>query len=506
MQATAPISLSAPPAAAELFGSFHLNGTEFALPAACIREVVNFPAKLTAIPLSPPFLEGVFTLRGLIVPVIHLARIFDPAAAPSNPAFKLAIIDHEGVQLGILFHRTGEVIRVRTDQLSTMTWRNQDRKGVVSGTIQLDDGERLLEILDPAALVSIENVPHIRQLRANSGVLDQKQFRLMAERRCCVCFRAGDTVIGFDMLAIREIINVPELKPSVLAGKLCLGRINFRGSAVAVIDFAALIGRARDISIGDGQQRILICSIGETLIGFLVDAVDTIHHFFDSDVLPIPLLSKSRSGMFAGCITRTDATDILFLDHQAIFSFDELREIGLGHTRLYQQEAQEDAASSANTNKARQTYIVFRLDRVWAIDIRQVREVIDYSADMLRPPGLPACVLGVLNIRQQMVSVIDLLHLYGLDPLPTLTMAKVLIIEQGSERFGLVVDAIETIATIADSARRATPSLARREGSWTNDFSEVIDFTAPEGTTRTLSVFEPDALFARLGEEINAAA
>ena len=28
-------------AASELFGSFHLGGDEFALPASCIREVVN---------------------------------------------------------------------------------------------------------------------------------------------------------------------------------------------------------------------------------------------------------------------------------------------------------------------------------------------------------------------------------------------------------------------------------------------------------------------------------
>ena len=50
--------------AAELFGSFHLGGDEFALPASCIREVVNYPAKVTALPLSPAYLEGMFTLRG----------------------------------------------------------------------------------------------------------------------------------------------------------------------------------------------------------------------------------------------------------------------------------------------------------------------------------------------------------------------------------------------------------------------------------------------------------
>ena len=50
----------------ELFGSFVLGPDEFALPALCIREVVNFPDKMTALPLSPAFLEGMFTLRGSV--------------------------------------------------------------------------------------------------------------------------------------------------------------------------------------------------------------------------------------------------------------------------------------------------------------------------------------------------------------------------------------------------------------------------------------------------------
>jgi purine-binding chemotaxis protein CheW len=49
---------SAPSAAAsvpvlELFGSFLLGADEFALPAIHIREVVNFPERMTSVPLAP---------------------------------------------------------------------------------------------------------------------------------------------------------------------------------------------------------------------------------------------------------------------------------------------------------------------------------------------------------------------------------------------------------------------------------------------------------------------
>ena len=58
----------------ELFGSFLLGPDEFALPASCIREVVNYPDKMTVVPLSPPFLDGMFNLRGTVIPVVNLSR------------------------------------------------------------------------------------------------------------------------------------------------------------------------------------------------------------------------------------------------------------------------------------------------------------------------------------------------------------------------------------------------------------------------------------------------
>ncbi|HWW70458.1 MAG TPA: chemotaxis protein CheW, partial [Duganella sp.] len=139
----------------ELFGSFVLGPDEFALPAHCIREVVNYPDKMTGLPLSPPFLEGMFTLRGSVIPVVNLGRVFNPAAPAADPSHKIAILDYDGVLAGILFHATGEILRVRPEQRSTLSYASGERHGVVAGTILLDDGARLLQILDPAALARI---------------------------------------------------------------------------------------------------------------------------------------------------------------------------------------------------------------------------------------------------------------------------------------------------------------------------------------------------------------
>ena len=496
----------------EVFGSFLLGEVEFALAASTLREVVNYPARVMPVPLSPRFLDGVFNLRGQVIPVLNLARIFDPAAPASDGAHKVAIVEHDGIQLGIVFDATGEVLRVRPEQRSIMARRDNDgvhAGGVVAGTILLDDGARLLQVLDARALVSIENVPQVQALKATSRSVEKNQFHLLAERRQCVSFRAGGTAFAFEMGAIREIIEVPELKPSVMNGRLCQGRMNFRGSPVAVVDFAALLqvgapaGSAAQGPCEQGprspDQRILISRIGDSLIGLLVDSVDNIFHFFDSDVLPIPLLSKARAGMFAGCMTR-DGSDYLFLDHRQIFSQDELLEISAGHVNLYQ-----DEAANGRARAAREVYIAFTLESSWAVPIAQVREIIPFCEGLVRPPGLPGFVHGILNLRGAMVTVIDLRRLYGMPACEACDSAKILMVEDGEERFGLIVDAVDNIVTVPASARRSSPKLLCGANRDHTHADEVLEVPSASGAAATMNVFDRSGFLAMLAAGMQVA-
>ena len=500
----------------ELFGSFLLGPDEFALPASCIREVVNYPDKMTAVPLSPPFLDGMFNLRGTVIPVVNLGRVFTPDAPAADPSDKIAILDYEGVLIGLLFHATGEILRVRPEQRSTLSYARDDGHGVIAGTILLDGGARLLQVLDPAALVRIENVPQVLALQ---GASRQAARRQQGERRQCVSFHAAGSAFAFDMGAIQEIIRVPELQQSILNSALCLGRINFRGSPVAVVCFSAMLtipNAAQDPATGVVRefypdQRIIITRIGDATIGFGVDSVDSIINYYSEDVMPIPLLSKARAGMFAGCISRPGIGDVILLDHQQILSSKEIVEMRSGHARLYPKD--EAAAASHDAREARRSqrhvYLTFALQNTYAVDIRQVREIIDYSDDITRPPGMPEFMRGMLNLRSQMVSVIDLRLLYGMAPVEPTEQTKILVVDRGAERFGLVVDAVENIMTIEDSRRFTAPKIMRSTGGAADgprgDMPDVIDI-GDGAQHQTLSVFECDRLLGRLEQAIPALA
>lgn len=492
----------------ELFGSFVLGEDEFALPATCFREVVHYPDKVAQLPLSPRFLEGIFTLRGSVIPIVNLGRVFSPEARAALPTDKIAILDYQGVLVGILFDATGEILRVRPEQRSTLTYADGEKRGVVAGAILLEHGARLVQILDPDALVHIENVPQVLALQCR----DRETRRHHGERRQCVSFRVGASSFAFEMAAIQEIIRVPELQSSVLNSALCLGRINFRGSPVAVVDFGVLLNSAATGRGALPDQRIIVARIDDATIGFLVDSVDNIVHFYSEEIMPIPMLSKARAGMFGGCLSKPALGDIFFLDHKQIFSSHEITEMRSGHANLYpKDEAQVAQIERRDAQRGlRKVYITFALENSYAVEIRQVREIIDLSVgEITRPPGLPAFMRGMLNLRKQMVTVIDLRGLYGMPALEDTAQSKILVVERGDECYGLLVDAVQNIMTIADNQRFGAPKMMRNpsaQGDPRAEMDEVIDIDGEGGAHQTLSVFQCDRLLERLAREIPALA
>ena len=489
-------------AGAELFGSFHLGGDEFALPASCIREVVNYPAKMTVLPLSPAYLEGMFTLRGNVIPVVNLGRLFRPDAPAACATDKVAILDFQQVQIGIVFQDTGEIMRVQPAQRSTLHYAAGDTHAVIAGTILQDDGARLLQILDPHALIRIENVPQVLARQASNGKHNAR-LQAQGERRQCVSFHAAGSAFAFNMAGIQEIISVPELHSSLLNSELCLGRMHFRGSQVAVIDFAALLRVPATDTAAAIDQRVIVVRLDDATVGFLVDSVDSIIHYFADEVLPIPLLSKARTAMFAGCLSRENVGDIIVLDHREILSQAEIVEMQQGHARLY--PATEEAAATRQAQ--RQVYITFTVETPFAVEIRQVREIIDADGAITRPPGQPSFMRGMLNLRQQMISIVDLRQLYGMAPLADESTAKILIIERGQERYGFLVDAVNNIMTICDSQRFSAPQLIRTgsHDDLRSEMEEMIDIGSAE-QRQTLSVFRCDRLLDKLGSALPQAA
>ncbi len=106
-------------------------------------------------------------------------------------------------------------------------------------------------------------------------------------------------------------------------------------------------------------------------------------------------------------------------------------------------------------------YLTFSLgDEVFAMDIRSVREIIQYGS-MTIVPLMPAFVRGVINLRGAVVPVIDLQSRFGRATAQVGKKTCVIIFDVGPEgdkvELGLLVDAVSEVIDIAPTQIEPPP-------------------------------------------------
>ena len=508
----------------EIFGSFHLGDVEFALPIAALQEVVNYPGHVTPVPLSPAFLLGLFNLRGTLIPIVDLKPLLAIGGSSAHPAQgavtrttpvteKIAIVDIEGVRVGLLFDSTSEILRVRASQRTGFEYDpSHTAPQVVSGAIKLDGGDRILQILAPGALVHIENMPQLLARQA----LSAPQRRQQRQRLQCVSFTVEHSRLALPMSAIREIIRIPELQNSALASVFCVGMLNLRGTVVPVVDFAHFLGLqasrpdAEVAGTASDPRRILIVKQEDVHFGLLVDAVDSIVTYYADELLAMPSFSASHAQLFSGCIAREPANDIVLLNADELFTHSQVLELTRGHRELYREtdpaqraKAGDGAWRGAGAKTSRGTrhaYVSFRLQHMLAVRLDQLREIIHDSPDVMTAPGAPPFVRGMLNLRRELVTIVDLRTLYGMPPPEDTQGRKILVIEHGKDKFGLLVDAIENIVTLDEADKLPVPAmlLGRATHEMRNDMRDAVELPTADGAARTAMLLDLQPLKMRL--------
>lgn len=481
-----------------IFGSFWLGDSEFAVSVSHLQEVVNAPAAYTAIPLAPAFLRGLFNLRGSVVPVIDLRDLLKLQGGTQGESPKVAIVELEGACVGLLFDRTGEVFNNDDDERSDFERDSSD--SVISGVFKKDDGKRLVQILDVTRLFKLHNVPKDRS-RGRLGTDRARKKR--GTRQQCISFRVGPACCALPISDIHEIIKVDRVHESALGVGDCIGTIDLRGATVPVIDFAALL-KYREVDRSEtatqGDRRIVIMRLEKELFGLMVDAIDSIISYFPDELIRFPLVEQYKADMFKGCIAGEGGADVLLLNHEKILTNEEVNEITRGHSELYQTREQASAVDKASKGGARRTYISFRIDNSYAVAINEVREIIEYPEKMLQPPGLREYVDGVLNLRGDLVTIVDARALYLKGAKPELEDSqKVLIFKRNEQDFGLVVDAVESIVTFSEKDKKKLPGMLYRQedGGISADISEAVEVKDSNGQDISMLILSVDALARR---------
>ena len=138
---------------------FRLDQEEYAIPITTIQEIIVMKP-ITRIPQVPASIEGLINLRGAILPIVNLRRLFGMAPRPADDETRTVIVNIHGRTLGYVVDEVTQVIRLNADQIQTLPLAVAAMaQRSITGVARLE--ERLLMILDPNMLTRPEELEAI---------------------------------------------------------------------------------------------------------------------------------------------------------------------------------------------------------------------------------------------------------------------------------------------------------------------------------------------------------
>jgi purine-binding chemotaxis protein CheW len=110
-------------------------------------------------------------------------------------------------------------------------------------------------------------------------------------------------------------------------------------------------------------------------------------------------------------------------------------------------------------------WVTYRLDEeTYGINVMQVQEVLRYT-DIAPVPGAPDYVLGIINLRGNVVTVIDTRSRFGLPPTETTDNSRIVIIESDEQVVGILVDSVAEVVYLRTSEIDSAPNVGTEESA-----------------------------------------
>lgn len=110
-------------------------------------------------------------------------------------------------------------------------------------------------------------------------------------------------------------------------------------------------------------------------------------------------------------------------------------------------------------------WVTFKLaGEVYGVNVMQVQEVLRYS-EIAPVPGAPAYVIGIINLRGNVVTVIDTRHRFGLNAGEITDNTRIVIIEADNHVIGILVDSVAEVVYLRLSEIETAPNVGNDESA-----------------------------------------
>ena len=463
------------------FVTFSVAGEMFAVPMGPVQEIIRVP-DVAKLPLAPASLEGLANLRGRVLPIVNLRRLFGCEQRTHDDATR-ALVIQLGQPLGFIVDRVASVLSVDASEVEAAdaiqsVVSAEYLTGVIKRTNAAGQPE-LLMILDFAKLVEREFASLQRagsdRLGGASGAMQSLEAihaqDATSDDLRLVSFSVAGQEYGIDIAEVQEIVQVPEritALPNVAAH--VLGVMSLRHRLLPLVSLRGLFGLPHE-PLSEHHRIVVIVLPGHSAVGLVTDSVKEVLSVPRTQVEPVPsVLAEDLSMQEFSAICRLDAGKRLV----SVVAVERL--LGMGKVRdaieqvehhveqnMQEAMAQEhsSAAEEATATDEDVQVVIFRLGaEEFGVPIMSVQEIVRVPEGLTRVPKTPAFVEGVINLRGTVLPVVDQRTRLGLPQIARNDRQRIMVYLLGNLRTGFIVDSVAEVLRIPRQHIAPAPDLS----------------------------------------------
>jgi purine-binding chemotaxis protein CheW len=244
------------------------------------------------------------------------------------------------------------------------------------------------------------------------------------------------------------------------AEALVLGVAAFRDRLLPLLSLRGLLGFP-EATASDGLEKVLVIAVSGVLVGLVAERMRSIVSVDPNAIDPIPPVLAARAGgeTRIKAIARADGGRrlISILDTATLFREDVMQRFA-GHARGGKVMTVEDGPSGATESQ----FLVFRLgSEEFGLPIASVDEVTRAPEQITRVPGAPRFLQGVINLRGEVLPVVDQRRRFDLPPFHgDRQRQRLVVVRSELRRAGLIVDSVSEVLRMPTDGIEPAPDIA----------------------------------------------
>jgi purine-binding chemotaxis protein CheW len=446
------------------FLTFRVDERCYALPAEIVAEVIPVPP-VARLPLSPKCLMGLANLRGTVIPVIDARVMLRREPVVLGHAAR-AIVLVGAIPMALAVDATDTLVSVEPDRVETRQVEPAAEPGeILLGGFQTDRttaSQKLSRILDLPAMLSAafgsRSQPRQDVRAITVPVQTTTETAAPVVRRLLISFEVFGQDYGLPLDALREIIRIPQSIATVpKAEAVLLGVTAWRESLLPLLSLRGLLGFP-SATAWTGREKVFVTVVNGASVGLVADRARALVRAEATAIDPAPTMLAARSGGESKIVAIFRGNGgqrlISLLAPEQLFREDVMRRIG---DSSFHSVSQPTAPASDTILH----FVVFRLgDEEFGLPIGAVDEVARIPAQVTRVPKMPDFLEGVVNLRGEVLPVVDQRRRFNMPKLAGDGGQRLIVVRAERHRAGLIVDRVSEVVRTEANAIEPPPDLA----------------------------------------------